>query len=189
MTPATRVFVISGPSGVGKGTLVARLVASDPRLWLSRSWTTRPRRPSDPPDAYLFVDRRTFAAHQGAGGFLETNCYESNGEWYGTPVPDPPAGADVVFEIDVNGARQVKGTMPAAVAVLVLAPSTEALAERLARRGDPPDQVARRLAIAAREEAAGRALADHVVVNDDLDRAVAELGSIIESHRHNPGVA
>jgi len=150
-------------------------------VWLSRSWTTRPRRDGEPPDAYVFVDRPTFEAHAARGGFLEWNAHFEN--LYGTPVPDPPAGADVLLEIDVYGAADVKRLDPGAVMVLVLPPSREAQAERLRRRGDRVETIGPRLARAAEEEMVGRAIADHVVVNDDLGRAIDEVVGIVEAHR------
>ena len=150
-------------------------------LWLSRSWTTRPRRASDAPDAYTFVDRTTFEKKAAEGGFLEWN--QVFGELYGSPVPDPPPGIDVLLEIDVQGARDVKRARPDAVVILVLPPSREAQEVRLRGRGDPEETIARRLARADEEEATGRELADHVVVNDELDPAVDEVVGILEAHR------
>ena len=158
-----------------------RLVSADPRLWLSRSWTTRPRRAGEPEDAYTFVSREQFEAHEAAGGFIETN--PTLGHLYGTPVADPPPGRDVLLEIDVEGAAQVRARHPEAVVILVVAPSPEVQAERMRRRGDPDDQVAARLELGAKELAAGRELADAEVVNDDLDRAVDEVRGIIDARR------
>lgn len=165
--------------------MVKRLVASDPRLWLSRSWTTRPPRPEEDETAYEFVDHETFVRKRDSGGLLE--WAEFLGRLYGTPLPDPPPGADVLLEIDVQGAEQVRRVYPDAVVVLVLAPSREAQAERLRCRGDDDEHVARRLQVAELEEQAGRMLANHVVVNDDVDRAVAELAEIVETHRRTSG--
>jgi guanylate kinase len=161
--------------------VVNRLLEVDPRLWLSRSWTTRARRQGEPEDAYVFVPREAFEQKVADGGFLEWNQFL--GELYGTPVPEPPEGKDLVFEIDVNGADAVLSIAPDALVVLIVAPSPDIQAARLTGRGDSPERVAERLTVGAEEERRGRELADHVVVNDDLDRAVAEVASILEAHR------
>ena len=153
-----------------------------PDLWLSRSWTTRSRRPGEPEDAYVFVDRRAFEAHRAAGGFLEWNEFTANGALYGTPLIEA-GDRDVLLEIELNGARQVKARYPDAVLIFVVAPSREVQEERLRRRGDDEQDVARRLALGETEQREGELLADHVVVNDDLDRAAAEVVGIIDAHR------
>ena len=156
-----------------------------PGLWLSRSWTTRARRPGEPAGAYRFVDREAFEAHARAGGFLEWVEFLP-GQLSGTPVPDPPAGEDVILEIDVRGARQVRERYPDARVVLVLPPSREVQEERMRRRGDDEERIARRLGMSDQEERDGRALADHVIVNDDLGRAVEELAGIVSAWRNAP---
>jgi guanylate kinase len=177
------LVVIFGPGGVGKGTLAQRLTDADDRLWLSRSWTTRPRRAGEPEDAYVFVDRDAFEANDRNGGFLETNRFAANGHLYGTPWPTEPEGDDVLLEIDLNGARQVKARRPDAKLVLVVPPSMEELERRLRGRGDDEDHVQRRLALSAVEVTEGRQIADDVVVNDDLDRAVRDLAGILDRYR------
>ena len=178
------IVVIFGPGGVGKGTLVTKLLDRDPNLWLSRSWTTRPRRPAESDDAYNFVDRAAFEERIAADGFLE--WAEFLGHLYGTPTPDPPPGKDVVLEIDLQGAEQVKDRYPEALIVLIQPPSRQVQEERLRKRGDAEEQIAKRLALAEHEEARGREIAHHVVVNDDLIRATDEVAGILETHR-NPG--
>jgi len=181
------IFVIFGAGGVGKGTLVARLTQLRDGLWLSRSWTTRPRRPSEPENAYVFATRQEFMDRVSAGGFVEWTEYSGNGRLYGTPTLEPTGGSDVVLEIDVDGASQVKQRYPEAVLVFISVPSVEVQAERLRRRGDDEASIEKRLLVGAEEERAGREIADHVVVNDDIERAAAELAGIIDASRQVPG--
>jgi len=173
--------VLIGPGGAGKGTVSRALVARDPRLWLSRSWTTRPRREGELEDAYIYVDTDTFMRRVADGGFLEWADFL--GHLYGTPTPSPPEGADVLLEIDVQGARQVLGAHPGAVVILLVPPSTEVQEQRLEGRGDPADHVARRIEKGREEVRQGRELAAHEVVNDDVDRATTEVAGIIEAAR------
>jgi guanylate kinase len=175
------IVVVCGPGGVGKGTVVARLVAADPRLWLSRSWTTRAQRPGEPDDAYTYVDRETFEAKAADGGFLE--YAEFLGNLYGTPWPDADADHDVVLEIDVQGAGQVLERDPSALFILLEPPSPEVQAERLRGRGDPPEQAEKRIAVAQAELAEGRRLGAIRIVNDDLDRTVRDVRRLIERAR------
>jgi guanylate kinase len=175
------IIVVSGPGGVGKGTIVDALVERDPRLWLSRSWTTRARRPSEADDAYVFTDTATFEEHIARGGFLEWT--EFLGNYYGTPAPDASAKRDIVLEIEVDGAQQVKRVHPDALLLFVLPPSREEQERRLRGRGDPDDKVLARLKKAEVEEPVGLELADHVVVNDELDETVDEMLRLIEAAR------
>lgn len=167
--------------------MVSRLLERDARLWLSRSWTTRPRRPGERADAYSFVDQDTFDQKVAADGFLE--WAEFLGHCYGTPHPEPPPGRDVVLEIDLQGARQVRSEVPEAVVVLLVPPSPDVQRQRLRGRGDSEEEVVRRIAKGEQEAAEGRSLADHVVVNDDLDRAVSELAGIMDAHRSGAGTS
>jgi guanylate kinase len=173
--------VLIGPGGAGKGTVAERLVANDPTLWLSRSWTTRDPRPGESAGAYVFVDEATFRAHAAAGGFLE--WAEFLGRLYGTPNPSPPAGTDVLLEIDIQGARQVVAARPDSVVVLLLPPSPEVQAMRLEGRGDTPEHVAQRIEKGIDEVRSGLEIAQHVVVNDDVDQAMAEVAGIVERAR------
>ncbi|CAB4322305.1 MAG: guanylate kinase [Actinobacteria bacterium] len=179
------IIVMCGPGGVGKGTVVARLVADDSRLWLSRSWTTRTQRPGEPDDAYTYVTREQFEQHIAEDGFLE--YAEFLGNLYGTPWPDAHDDRDVVLEIDVQGAAQVLERSPEALFILLEPPSAEVQAERLRGRGDPPEQAERRIAVAQGELAEGRRLGAICIVNDDLDRTVAHCAQLITDARH-PGL-
>ncbi len=156
-------------------------MAADPSLWLSRSWTTRERRAGEPEDAYVFVDRQAFEAHARAGGFFE--WAEFLGNRYGTPIPAPPPGADVLLEIDLQGARRVRELRPEATLILLTAPSPQVQEARLRARGDDEDHIARRLAEGAEEEREGRELADAWVVNHDVTQATAEVAGIVERYR------
>ena len=173
--------MVSGPGGVGKGTIVDALVQRDDRLFLNRSWTTRQRRPSEAADAYVFTDSATFEEHIAAGGFVEWT--EFLGNYYGSPLPEPGSEQDVVLEIEVDGAQQVKRIFPDALLLFVIPPSRDEQERRLRGRGDPGDKVLARLKKAEVEEPIGRALADHIVINDDLDDTILEMLQIIESAR------
>ena len=175
------VVIVSGPGGVGKGTIVEQLLARDPHLWLSRSWTTRPRRPAEPTEAYRFVDRATFEAAVAQGGFLE--WVEFLDYLQGTPVPDPPEGTDVLLEIDVRGGRQVKELVPDAVLVFVDAPSPAHQRKRLENRGDDTATVARRMRKTASERAEALEMGYRIVVNDEVGRAVRAIEGLIAADR------
>jgi guanylate kinase len=179
------IVIVSGPGGVGKGTVVARLLELRPDLRWSRSWTTRTRRPGEPVDAYVFVDRTTFQARIDAGGFDEWTEFSGTGELYGTPTLDRAGGedGDVVLEIELDGAQQIKRRYPDARLVLIVAPGLAAQEARLRARGDSDENVRQRLEIGAEEERLGRQLADYVVVNDDVDRAARQLAGILPSRR------
>jgi guanylate kinase len=176
------VFVITGPSGVGKGTLIRGLRARVPELELSVSATTRAPRPGERDGVdYYFLTPEQFEEHVRAGDFVEHATYSGNR--YGTLRAELErrlhAGTPVVLEIEVQGARQVRQAMPEAIAVFIAPPSREALRARLLGRGtDTSEQVDQRLATAERELEAQPEFG-HVVVNDRLEDATAELEDIV----------
>ncbi len=161
--------------------MARRLVELDPRLWLSRSWTTRPQRATETGDEYEFVDRETFERAVDDGRFLEWAQFQGN--LYGTPVPNGAGEADVLLEIEVQGAEQVRRSHGDAVIFLVVPPTMADLEARLRGRGDSDEHVRRRLESTPGEMRAGRELATHVIVNDDVERATAEILSILEELR------
>ena len=180
-----KVFVITGPSGVGKGTLIRTLLARVPELELSVSATTRRPRPGEAPGVdYHFLSDDEFERRVRAGAFVEHARY--SGRRYGTLRDDLEerlaAGRPVVLEIEVQGARQVRRALPDAVQIFIAPPSEEALRERLIGRGtDAADAIAARLATAHAElEAQGEF--GHVVVNDRLEEAAAALEECVRAH-------
>jgi guanylate kinase len=180
--------VIAGPSGVGKGTVVRRVLARIPeRLTLSISATTRPPRSVETDGVdYLFVDDAGFDRLVADDEFLEW-AEVFHGHRYGTPAGPVEAhleaGADVLLEIDVEGARQVRERAPHAVMILLEPPSLDELERRLRSRGTETDEsIAERLAKAG-WELSQRRLFDHEVVNDDLERASSQVAAIIEASR------
>jgi guanylate kinase len=173
------VLVITGPSGVGKGTLIRLLLDRFPRMALSVSATTRaPRLGEQEGLDYHFLSPEEFQRRIDAGEFLEWAEYAGNR--YGTLRSELERDAHpLVLEIELQGARQVRERVPDAVSVFIAPPSEEALRTRLVGRGsDGPEQIERRLAV-AREEMAAEAEFDHVVVNDDLDAAAEKLGDLV----------
>ena len=178
------LFVLSGPSGVGKGTVSKRLQSSVPNLWLSVSWTTRPRRPTEVDGVdYVFVTKEQFEAERDAGGFYE--WFEVFGDLKGTPRRPVEerleAGWDVLLEIDVQGALKVKDLEESAVLIFLMPPSPDELRRRLVSRGtESTESLDRRLAAAAAEEAQASQF-DYVVVNDDLERVVSEVAGILSA--------
>jgi guanylate kinase len=176
------LFVLSGPSGVGKGTVSKLLLSRVPNLWLSVSWTTRARRPGEVDGVdYVFVTKEEFEAERDSGGFFE--WFEVFGDLKGTPrravEEHLAAGWDVLLEIDVQGALKVKRHEPSAVLIFLRPPSPAELRRRLVTRGtESPESLDRRLAAAAAEEAQAPEF-DHVVISDDVDRVVDEVAGIL----------
>ena len=177
------LIIVSGPSGAGKGTLVKGMLARVPDAWVSVSATTRPPRPGEVEGVhYFFLTEDEFDRRVRAGEFLEHASVHGNR--YGTlrgPVQRRVAeGMQVILEIDVQGAEQVKEAMPEAACVFIVAPDREELRRRIVGRGsETPAQVARRMATAERElELVGTY--DYVVINDDVPNATDELIGIVE---------
>jgi guanylate kinase len=180
------MFVVSAPSGTGKTTLVERALGLADGLERSRSYTSRPRRSSEREGVdYNFVSRAAFDALVAAGEFLE--WAEVFGNCYGTRRQDTEArlaaGFDVVLVIDVQGARQIRERVPAAIGVFVLPPSFDVLERRLRERCQDSDgAIAQRLRTARREVTAIGQY-DYVIVNDDLDRCAREFVAIVQAER------
>ncbi|MGO9490620.1 MAG: guanylate kinase [Solirubrobacteraceae bacterium] len=180
-----RVFVITGPSGVGKGTLIRGLMERLPDLELSVSATTRSPRPGEQDGVdYHFLTPREFEQRVQAGDFVEHADYA--GRRYGTLRSELERriadGVPVVLEIEVQGARQVRAAMPEAVQVFIAPPSLAALRTRLVGRGtDDQQEVQRRLEVAEQELTAQPEFA-HVVVNDRLDEALERLTAIVQEN-------
>lgn len=182
------MLVLSSPSGAGKTTLAKRLLASDANLAMSVSATTRPRRESEVDGRdYHFVSRETFEAQIAEGAFLEhARVFD---HIYGTPrLPVEAAlaeGRDVLFDVDWQGAQQLRAAMGADLAsVFILPPSLDALASRLKKRGqDAADVVERRMTKAMGEISHWNEY-DYVIVNDDLDASEAALKAILTAERH-----
>jgi guanylate kinase len=184
-----RVFVITGPSGVGKGTLIRGLMRRFPELELSVSATTRPPRAGERDGVdYYFLEPEEFERLISAGEFVEHADYA--GRRYGTLRSELEdrlrAGTPVVLEIEVQGARQIRERMPEARQIFIAPPSLEALRARLVGRGtNTPEDVERRLQT-AREELEAEPEFPHVVINDRLEKAVDGLESIVRSGLDRP---
>lgn len=180
------LFVVSAPSGAGKTTLVKKLVAADPGLRLSVSYTTRPPRPGEVNGKdYHFVDRDGFEAMLERGEFLESaevfgNRYGTSQRWVREQMA---AGTDILLEIDWQGAQQVRKLIPQAIGIFILPPSMEALLQRLnSRAQDGPEVIARRLA-GAREEISHIGEFDYVIINNKLDEALQDLLAVVRGER------
>lgn len=185
-SPSGILFVICSPSGGGKGTLIRRVLSSVPRLGYSVSWTTRPPRPGEVAGRnYHFTSVEEFERLRAGGEFLEWAVVHGN--LYGTALSavlfELESGRDVVLEIDVQGAETVRRKVSNSVGIFILPPSFEELRARLsARKTDPPETIARRL-VNARGEVERYGEFDYVVLNDEVERAAAQLAAVVLAER------
>jgi guanylate kinase len=180
------LFIVAAPSGAGKTTLVGELLARDGLIELSVSYTTRPPRPGEVDGRhYRFVDVATFTAMRDRGEFLESA--QVHGNYYGTSrrwlEERLRAGRDVLLEIDWQGARQVKALFPEAIGVFVLPPSYEELERRLRGRGQDQAAVIERRLTAAREEMQHVGEFEYVIINNELQEALADLSAVVRAAR------
>lgn len=182
----TTVFIISAPSGSGKSTLVTRLLASDPGLRFSVSYTTRrPRGNEKPGENYIYIGRQDFVERVERGEFLEHA--EVFGNFYGTNrnvlEQARREGKDLILDIDVQGARQLKQAIPEAVSVFILPPSRDILEQRLRTRSEDPEEVIQRRLKEAAEEIRNYTQYDYVLVNHQVEESVATLAAIVRAER------
>lgn len=180
------LFIVCAPSGAGKTSLVGALLKADPRIQLSVSYTTRQPRPGESNGReYHFVTEQKFQSMLDQGDFLESalvhdNYYGTSQQWIGE---QRAAGADILLEIDWQGAAQVRKLIPDTIGIFILPPSLDVLMSRLNNRGqDPADVMARRLA-AARDEISHVAEFNYVVINDVFDVALQDIISIVRAQR------
>ncbi|QIK82096.1 guanylate kinase [Lysobacter sp. HDW10] len=180
------LFIVAAPSGAGKSTLVNALLARDPDICLSVSYTSRPPRPSEVDgEHYHYVDEVEFQRMIANGDFFEHAMV--HGDWKGTArgsvEPQLARGKDVLLEIDWQGARQVREKVSDAIGIFILPPSVEALDQRMRKRAqDSEATIARRLA-AARDEMSHFGEFDYVIVNDDFETALDELSAVFKASR------
>lgn len=180
------LFVVSAPSGAGKTTLVRGLLANDPQVTLSISYTTRPARPGEEDGRdYHFVSQERFLEMANRGDFLESaevygNHYGTSHQWVRDRME---SGRDILLEIDTQGAAQVRKLFPDCVGIFVLPPSLEVLEARLRGRGKDSAEVITRRLQAAREEMRHVGEFDYVIINKDLGEALADLASVLRAER------
>jgi guanylate kinase len=180
------LFIISAPSGAGKTSLVHALLATNPQIKLSVSYTTRaPREGEVDGVAYHFVSRETFLEMAERGEFLESA--EVYGNFYGTSQNwisrENAGGRDILLEIDWQGASQVRRIFPHCISIFILPPSLEALEQRLKGRGTDSREIVDRRMAAVREDVAHVAEFDYVIINDDLNEALREFNAVVLAAR------
>ncbi len=182
----TTVFIISAPSGSGKSTLVARLLAVDPGLRFSVSYTTRkPRGTEKPGENYVYISRQDFLLRIDQDEFLEHA--EVFGNFYGTSrevlEQARQEGKDLILDIDVQGARQLKKRIPEAVSIFILPPSRDILEQRLRARSEDSEEVIQRRLREAAEEIRNYEQYDYVLVNHQVEESTVTLAAIIKAER------
>jgi guanylate kinase len=187
---AGSLFVVSGPSGAGKGTVVKGVMRRRPEVFLSISSTTRPARPGERNGVdYHFVREADFLGMRDRGEFLESA--EVYGNHYGTPRGPVEAalsvGKDVLCELDIQGAQAIKRAEPHAILIFIEPPSLDELTFRLRGRGTEDAAALSKRLRAAYDEVKNKGLYDHIVVNDEVDRAVEEVLRIMEGSRTSKG--
>jgi guanylate kinase len=180
------LFVVAAPSGAGKSSLVNAVLAREPGIALSISFTSRAARPGERhAQHYHFVDKAEFERMIAAGDFYEHALV--HGDYKGTArqsvEPQLAAGKDVLLEIDWQGARQVREQMPDCVSVFILPPSLDALQTRMRNRGQDSEAVIAQRLAAARDEMSHHAEFDYIIVNENFDASAAELRAIFVAHR------
>ncbi len=180
------LFIVSAPSGAGKSSLVNAVLAVEPEIALSISFTSRGARPGERhAQHYHFISKGEFERMIAAGDFFEYALV--HGDYKGTArqsvEPQLNAGHDVLLEIDWQGARQVRALLPEAISVFILPPSRQALEERMRKRGQDSDAVIAQRLAGARDEMAHAGEFDYIIVNEDFDRAAAELRAIFVASR------
>ncbi|HLH05275.1 MAG TPA: guanylate kinase [Bryobacteraceae bacterium] len=183
----TTVFIISAPSGSGKSTLVARLLASNPSLRFSVSYTTRkPRGNEKPGESYVYITREEFLRRIDRGEFLE--YADVFGNYYGTHrevlEQAQAEGKDLILDIDVKGARQLKERIPEAVTIFILPPSRDILEQRLRARSEDAESVIERRLQEAAEELRNYRQYDYVLVNHQVEESTSTLAAIVRAERN-----
>ena len=186
MTMRGTLFIVAAPSGAGKSSIVNEVLARDPNIALSISFTSRQPRPGERhAEHYHFVSKDEFESMVAAGDFFEHALV--HGDWKGTArqsvEPQLNAGKDVLLEIDWQGARQVRDKVPGAVSVFILPPSREALEQRMRNRGQDSEAVIQQRLAAAREEMSHYGEFDYVIVNEHFAVAVDEMCSVFTASR------